>query len=591
MKARVSLFYRSSFAVVLAACLVVMATQALAFRGVLQDWQSRYGATSPSGDNADCQLCHVDANGGDPWNGYGWDIGGALNDPGCDFDNSGEVNPDEAFFCLELVNSDGDGSDYDNVTEIGLGTQPGWTNGEFNTYYFRSGQTLANQLPPEGIGQVDPDGTEPPPPPPPPPPGDDDVFAPGQYKRNTIVVSPGQSIQAALDRAEEGTRIFVLAGVYREVGNPTNGLNITKNGIRLIGQSTPNKRVIIENAGNQRNGIVIVPPAETDCMSCHTSMAPPFPLLPDVGPRPDDMSPLLYDIEIRGITIRGFDNNGLFTQRVDGFKIIDVESIDNRNYGIFPTLSRNGLISHSLATGSDLDSGIWVQSSENVLVTHSVAEDNVNGFEISNSDDVEVVHNVTRRNTVGMSILMLPGGEFDERQGANRINLRDNLVVDNNRENTARPGSALSSLPPGIGIFYQAVDNSLITRNHIEDNDFSGVAIVDYCVSVSDTPNQCCTEPGQENCDQNTLKPGFLEDQTAENNRVVANELINNGTEPVEHPFAFAAADLTLVTLPDAHGNCYEDNSSSATYFSLFDFFAFVFGGGPPPPWTPPSCP
>ena len=50
---------------------------------------------------------------------------------------------------------------------------------------------------------------------------------------------PGQSIQAALDRAEEGTRIFVQAGVYREVGNPTNGLNITKSGIRLIGQNTP----------------------------------------------------------------------------------------------------------------------------------------------------------------------------------------------------------------------------------------------------------------------------------------------------------------------------------------------------------------
>jgi parallel beta-helix repeat protein len=380
--------------------------------------------------------------------------------------------------------------------------------------------------------------------------------------------------------------------VYREIGNPTNGLNITKNGIRLIGQNTPNKRVIIENAGNQRNGVVVVPPSEKDCMSCHTSMAPPFPLLPDAGPRPDDMSPLLYDIEIRGITIRGFDNNGLFTQRVDGFKIIDVDSVDNRNYGIFPTLSRNGLISHSRATGSDLDSGIWVQSSENVLVVHSVAEDNVNGFEISNSDDVEVVHNVTRQNTVGMSILMLPGGEFDERQGANRINLRDNLVVDNNRDNSARPGSALSNLPPGIGIFYQAVDNSLITRNHIEDNDFSGVAIVDYCVSVADTPQQCCEDAEQEeDCDSNTLKPGFLPDQTAENNHVVANELINNGTDPVDHPFSFAAADLTLVTLPDDHGNCYEDNSISATFFSLVDFFDYVFGGGPPPPWTPPSCP
>jgi hypothetical protein len=181
---------------------------------------------------------------------------------------------------------------------------------------------------------------------------------------------------------------------------------------------------------------------------------------------------------------------------------------------------------------------------------------------------------------------MLPGSEFDERQGANRIDLRDNQVIDNNRDNTSRPGSALSNLPPGIGVFYQAVDNSLITQNHIEDNHFSGVAIVDYCVSVAGSPQQCCEEADQQDCDRNTLKPGFLPDQAAENNRVVENTLINNGTDPVAHPFDFSAADLTLITLPDDHGNCFEDNSLSATFFSLIEFFS-----GNPRPWSPPSCP
>jgi hypothetical protein len=278
-------FLRFCLALVTGAILVATATQASAFTSILLDWQQRYGATSPSGDNAGCQLCHLDATGGgDPWNGYGWDIGGALIDPDCDLNLSGNVTNEEAFFCVELLDSDGQGDD--NVTEIGLGTQPGWTEGPFNTLYFRSGQTLEGQLPPDAnaIGPLDPTGSEPPPPPPPPPPGDDeDDLPPGQLKRNTIVVKPGQSIQAAIDRAEEGTRIYVLAGVYRETGNPTNGLNITKNGIRLIGQKTRKKRVILENAGNQRNGIVVVPPAEKDCMGCHSDMAPPFPLLPGVG--------------------------------------------------------------------------------------------------------------------------------------------------------------------------------------------------------------------------------------------------------------------------------------------------------------------
>ena len=82
-----------------------------------------------------------------------------MDDPGCDLDTNGNVSNDEAFFCVELDNSDNDGSNYDNITEIGLNTQPGWTEGAFNTYYFRSGP-LPNQLPPENdIGKLDPDGT------------------------------------------------------------------------------------------------------------------------------------------------------------------------------------------------------------------------------------------------------------------------------------------------------------------------------------------------------------------------------------------------------------------------------------------------
>ena len=58
---------RSSFALalVLGALLVVAATQASAFPQTLDAWQDRYGATSPSGDNAECQLCHVETNGED----------------------------------------------------------------------------------------------------------------------------------------------------------------------------------------------------------------------------------------------------------------------------------------------------------------------------------------------------------------------------------------------------------------------------------------------------------------------------------------------------------------------------------------------
>ena len=45
----------------LASCLALMASPADARRQGFRDWQARYGASSSSGDNAGCQLCHVDS--------------------------------------------------------------------------------------------------------------------------------------------------------------------------------------------------------------------------------------------------------------------------------------------------------------------------------------------------------------------------------------------------------------------------------------------------------------------------------------------------------------------------------------------------
>ena len=546
-----------SYAVLSLAALLV-ASPAGAFPQTLTAWEDRYGATSDSGDNARCQLCHVNSNGGSPWNGYGWDIRDALVEPGCDVNMNGIVSNEEAFFCVEIDNSDGDGSAYDNVTETGLGTQPGWTDGPFNTYYTRSGESSGN-LPPEGIGPLDPDGTEPPPPEPPMPPGDDSDLPPGQLVRNTIVVRPGDSIQAAIDRARPGTRIYILAGTYRELQNPTNALTITKNGIRLIGQTTKKKRVVIENAGSQRNGLVIVPEDRTDCMSCHTDLGPPFPVKEGVPMGLKMREPMMHGIEIRGITIRGFRNNGLFTENVDGFRIIDVESIDNRNYGIFPTLSKNGLISHSKALGSDLDSGIWIETSENVTLRNSYVAGNVNGIEVSNSDDILIAHNEATDNTVGAAILLLPD-IFDDRPGANRIDLRDNWIHGNNKPNTARPGSILSFVPSGTGVLYLGVDRSTIANNRVANNDFTGIAIADYCLTVSGTPYDCSIDPD--------ISLEFLADQAANANVVIDNVLENNGTNvDPSNPFKDAAADLTLLSLGLGDFSCYAGNVFGS-YFS-----------------------
>jgi hypothetical protein len=287
-------------------------------------------------------------------------------------------------------------------------------------------------------------------------------------------------------------------------------------------------------------------------------MAPPFPLhwdVPKIIPKANE--PWLFDIRVEGITVQGFSNNGLFTEHVDGFVFEDVESVDNRNYGIFPVLSRNGVIRNCYSTGSDLDSALWVETSENVDVIGNLVENSVNGIEVSNSDDVHLMDNESRNNTVGAAILLLPD-IYNNRGSAKRIDLSNNWLHDNNKPNTARPGSILAEIPSGIGVLYVGVDESVASGNLVEDNDFVGIGVVDYCIPFLGTDFACTIDP--------TITPEFLADEKAENNRIVGNTLVDNATNiSPDNPFAAYAGDLVLLT-GDDHGNCFADNDFTSSF-------------------------
>jgi hypothetical protein len=100
------------------------------------------------GTGKTCQLCHRDSNGGEPWNGYGWDIKQLVD---------GGMSASDAMLAVEALDSDGDPGGTSNIDEINGGNQPGWTNGPNNTIFFDDGSTQTGQLPPSGIlGDLDP---------------------------------------------------------------------------------------------------------------------------------------------------------------------------------------------------------------------------------------------------------------------------------------------------------------------------------------------------------------------------------------------------------------------------------------------------
>jgi hypothetical protein len=563
---------------------VIATGPAIAREAALKDWEIHYSGNSASGKNANCLLCHRSPAGGSPWNAYGWDIHKALNDPSCGVPGpDGKVSNVEAFDCVEMRNSDGDPDKKNNLAEINAGSQPGWTPGLNNSIWSRTGSATEGQAPPDEIGPLDLGGNEALP----------AVFtpiAPGAAavgsmnlaNTNAVIVRVGESIQAAIDAAKPGSTILIEPGVYREASNAdgTNALEISKSHIRLIGLSEPldsekskqgkdvnpgqlanavgeavekPNRVILRNAGGQRNGIVVVPGDRTECMDCHTSLAPPFPLLPGVEPI-TETDPVLFDVEISGINIEGFPNNGLFTERLDGFRFVDVWAVNNRNYGIFPTLSKNGVVTRSRATGAN-DSGIWVETSDNIQVTHSLMEDNVNGLEISNSDDVYAAYNEMRNNTVGVAVFVLQDALFDIRPDANRYTLKRNWIHDNNRPNTAT-GGILATATPGTGILATGMDESRFVQNRIENHSAFGLVLTDSCLPLTGTDYDCYTTP---------VPPGFAGKTGAhiiENNRVIGNVFINNGVEPLtEGPWAGLEGDIVFGSEGTAQTNCFAGNT------------------------------
>jgi parallel beta-helix repeat protein len=251
-----------------------------------------------------------------------------------------------------------------------------------------------------------------------------------------LLVHPGESIQAAVDAAPPGATIDVLPGTYAEA------VTIAKPGIQLVGHPGPHgSGVVLANPGGADDGIRV------------TAAGSGF--------------------ELRDVTVRGFDENGVLLAGVDGFRLSRVTATDDGDYGLFPVRSTHGVVEDCAASGSR-DTGIYVGQSNDVTVRGSTAFGNVVGFDVENCSDVRVVGNDSHDNAAGILVTLLPGLRVN---AAADIVVAGNLVHDNNHVNFAEPGEVEGFLPSGIGILVLGADSVTVRDNLVVGNHALGIGI------------------------------------------------------------------------------------------------------------------
>src|SRR5262249_42851696 len=113
----------------------------------------------------------------------------------------------------------------------------------------------------------------------------------------TIVVHPGESIQAAVDSASPGTIVFLDPGTYAQT------VTVSRPDVFLVGLGGPGA-VTLTNPGGAATGVTV------------TGQGDGFGLL--------------------DVTVQGFDKNGVMLRRVHRFLIAGVTATDDGAYGFFP---------------------------------------------------------------------------------------------------------------------------------------------------------------------------------------------------------------------------------------------------------------
>jgi hypothetical protein len=290
----------------------------------------------------------------------------------------------------------------------------------------------------------------------------------------TINVTPGHSIQAAVNAAHPGDTVHVAAGTYHESVEVKKSLNIIGDGqgatILVPPSSPPTKQSAF--CFNPQD------PSSFNGMCIHGVIDQNFNVTNPVGA-----------VRVSGFTVKNFQGIGVVFFGASSPHVDHSTFLNNRDYGTTAFVSSNDVFDSNVSNLNG-EAGIYVGDSPhaNAIVTNNQTMNNANFgiFVRDASGPGQIANNVTRGNC---------GGIFFLNTGSNPSNWEasGNLVTANDKVCEGDEGPTGG----GVGIGVDGVNNVNVHDNLVRNNvteqrvDISGgVAVLDHASHTTVTNNQ-----------------------------------------------------------------------------------------------------
>jgi hypothetical protein len=269
------------------------------------------------------------------------------------------------------------------------------------------------------------------------------------WSSGTIVVWPGQSIQAAINQASPGDTVLIKPGVYHQ------SVQIRTDGITLRG------------SGPYYGGTVILPPKKFPNTICNNpKVFGPTGiciLAKEVDLSTGAVNTPVRDDTVTNLLVANFPSNGVFGYGTQGLTVTRVVAVDDGDYGISRFESTKTLFAYDTAIGND-EAGFYVGDSPDAdtVVRDDQAYGNQFGIFVRHAREVLVTDNRVSGNCQG--ILELDDGQAG---GAGNATIVYNWASTNNK---SCPASEEGPATQGGGIALVGATYALVAHNYVFGN-------------------------------------------------------------------------------------------------------------------------